>query len=103
MRQRRRRRGGRRRGRCWGGGAHPVSSAPRRGGVRGRCELATMPEADLVLIGLVGAAGLRPALAAIEAGKDIAVASKEILVMAGGGGRGGGRGERGGGGPGGRG
>lgn len=45
--------------------------------------LATLPEADLVLISIVGTAGLRPALAAIEAGKDIAVASKEILVMAG--------------------
>ena len=45
--------------------------------------LATMPEADLVLIAIVGTGGLRPALAAIEAGKDIAVASKEILVMAG--------------------
>lgn len=46
-------------------------------------ELATLPEADMVLIAIVGVAGLRPALAAIEAGKDIAVASKEILVMAG--------------------
>jgi len=46
-------------------------------------ELATLPDADLVLIAIVGTAGLRPALAAIEAGKDIAVASKEILVMAG--------------------
>jgi 1-deoxy-D-xylulose-5-phosphate reductoisomerase len=46
-------------------------------------ELATLPEADLVLIAIVGTAGLRPALAALEAGKDIAVASKEILVMAG--------------------
>ncbi|MDQ3621663.1 MAG: 1-deoxy-D-xylulose-5-phosphate reductoisomerase [Verrucomicrobiota bacterium] len=46
-------------------------------------ELATLPEADLVLIAIVGTGGLRPALAAIEAGKDIAVASKEILVMAG--------------------
>src|SRR5204862_1360835 len=46
-------------------------------------ELATLPEADLVLIAIVGTAGLRPALAAIEAGKDLAVASKEILVMAG--------------------
>ncbi len=46
-------------------------------------ELATLPEADMVLIAIVGTGGLRPALAAIEAGKDIAVASKEILVMAG--------------------
>lgn len=46
-------------------------------------ELATLPEADIVLIAIVGTAGLKPALAAIEAGKHIAVASKEILVMAG--------------------
>ena len=46
-------------------------------------ELVTLPEADLVLIAIVGTAGLKPALAAIEAGKDLAVASKEILVMAG--------------------
>jgi len=46
-------------------------------------ELATMPEADMVLISIVGTAGLAPALAAIRAGKAIAVASKEILVMAG--------------------
>ena len=52
-------------------------------GEGGLVELATLPEADMVLIAIVGVAGLRPALAAIEAGKDIAVASKEILVMAG--------------------
>jgi 1-deoxy-D-xylulose-5-phosphate reductoisomerase len=52
-------------------------------GPEGLIELATLPEADVVLIAIVGTAGLRPALAAIEAGKDIAVASKEILVMAG--------------------
>jgi len=46
-------------------------------------ELATLPEADMVLIAIVGTAGLKPALAAIEAGKDLAIASKEILVMAG--------------------
>lgn len=46
-------------------------------------ELATMPGADLVLVAIVGTAGLAPALAAIEAGKDLAVASKEILVLAG--------------------
>ena len=53
------------------------------GGPEGLIELATMPEADMVLISIVGTAGLAPALAAIRAGKDIAVASKEILVMAG--------------------
>lgn len=54
-----------------------------RTGEEGLVELATLPEADLVLVAIVGVAGLKPALAAIEAGKDIAVASKEILVMAG--------------------
>ncbi len=52
-------------------------------GEEGLCEISTMAEADMVLIAIVGTAGLRPALAAIEAGKDLAVASKEILVMAG--------------------
>ena len=52
-------------------------------GTEGLLELATLPEADVVLIAIVGTAGLLPALAAIRAGKDIAVASKEILVMAG--------------------
>lgn len=52
-------------------------------GEAGLIELATLPAADMVLIAIVGTGGLRPALAAIEAGKDIAIASKEILVMAG--------------------
>jgi 1-deoxy-D-xylulose-5-phosphate reductoisomerase len=52
-------------------------------GAEGLVRLATMPEADIVLIAIVGTEGLQPALAAIRAGKDIAVASKEILVMAG--------------------
>jgi 1-deoxy-D-xylulose-5-phosphate reductoisomerase len=52
-------------------------------GNEGLIELATLPAADIVLIAIVGTAGLQPALAAIRAGKDIAIASKEILVMAG--------------------
>jgi 1-deoxy-D-xylulose-5-phosphate reductoisomerase len=52
-------------------------------GVDGLLKLATLPGADIVLIAIVGTAGLQPALAAIRAGKDIAIASKEILVMAG--------------------
>ena len=52
-------------------------------GEEGLIALATHEEADLVLVSIVGTAGLRPALAAIRAGKDLAVASKEILVMAG--------------------
>ena len=46
-------------------------------------EIACLADADMVLVAIVGTGGLRPALAAIEAGKDLAVASKEILVMAG--------------------
>jgi 1-deoxy-D-xylulose-5-phosphate reductoisomerase len=52
-------------------------------GAEGLLKLATLPGADIVLVAIVGTAGLQPALAAIRAGKDIAVASKEILVMAG--------------------
>jgi 1-deoxy-D-xylulose-5-phosphate reductoisomerase len=52
-------------------------------GENGLIKLATLPGADIVLIAIVGTAGLKPALAAIRAGKDIAIASKEILVMAG--------------------
>jgi 1-deoxy-D-xylulose-5-phosphate reductoisomerase len=53
------------------------------GGIEGLCELAVLAEADIVLIAVVGTAGLQPALAALAARKDIALASKEILVMAG--------------------
>jgi 1-deoxy-D-xylulose-5-phosphate reductoisomerase len=52
-------------------------------GEAGLLEIASLPNADMVLVAIVGTGGLRPALAAIEAGKDLAVASKEILVMAG--------------------
>jgi 1-deoxy-D-xylulose-5-phosphate reductoisomerase len=49
----------------------------------GLVEIACLTNADMVLVAIVGTGGLRPALAAIKAGKDLAVASKEILVMAG--------------------
>ena len=52
-------------------------------GEEGLIELSTLSGADLVLVAIVGTAGLRPALAAIDCGKDLAIASKEILVMAG--------------------
>ena len=52
-------------------------------GENGLIEIACLDEAEMVLVAVVGTGGLRPALAAIEAGKDLAVASKEILVMAG--------------------
>jgi 1-deoxy-D-xylulose-5-phosphate reductoisomerase len=60
------------------GGETEVCSGPE-----GLIRLATLPAAEIVLIAIVGTGGLQPALAAIRAGKDIAVASKEILVMAG--------------------
>lgn len=46
-------------------------------------EIATMPEADIVLNSLMGMRGLEPTMAAIEAGKDIAFANKETLVVGG--------------------
>jgi 1-deoxy-D-xylulose-5-phosphate reductoisomerase len=52
-------------------------------GEAGLREIASRVASDMVLIAIVGTGGLRPALSAIEAGKDLAVASKEILVMAG--------------------
>ncbi|HEV2965862.1 MAG TPA: 1-deoxy-D-xylulose-5-phosphate reductoisomerase, partial [Chthoniobacterales bacterium] len=52
-------------------------------GENGLREIARLEGADMVLIAIVGTAGLHPALDAIETGKDLAVASKEILVMAG--------------------
>lgn len=52
-------------------------------GIAGLSELAALPDADTVLIAVVGTAGLQPALAAIAARKTIALASKEILVLAG--------------------
>jgi 1-deoxy-D-xylulose-5-phosphate reductoisomerase len=53
------------------------------GGPSGLAALAAMPDADVVLVAVVGTAGLEPALAALAAGKDLALASKEILVLAG--------------------
>src|SRR6266508_1752306 len=52
-------------------------------GEEGLREIACLTNAEMVLVAIVGTGGLRPTLAAIEAGKDLAVASKEILVMAG--------------------
>lgn len=52
-------------------------------GVEGLCELASLPEADMVLNSVVGMVGLRPTLAAIAAGRDVALANKETLVAGG--------------------
>ena len=52
-------------------------------GMDGLCTLAAMPEADMVLNAVVGMVGLRPTLAAVEAGHDVALANKETLVAGG--------------------
>jgi len=52
-------------------------------GTEGLIAVATHPQADMVMAALVGAAGLPPTLAAIRAGKTIALANKEALVIAG--------------------
>ena len=52
-------------------------------GLAGLTFLAQLPEADTVLVAVVGTAGLEPALAALASGKNLALASKEILVLAG--------------------
>jgi 1-deoxy-D-xylulose-5-phosphate reductoisomerase len=53
------------------------------GGAEGLVQTATMLKADLVISAIVGGAGLLPTLAAIKAGKSIALANKEPMVMAG--------------------
>jgi len=53
------------------------------GGRGALLEIAALPEADLVVTSLVGFAGLEPTIRAIQAGKDIALANKETLVVAG--------------------
>jgi len=64
-----------------GGGFPPGTKL--HGGMAGLIELAQLPGADVVLVAVVGTTGLEPALAALAAGKDLALASKEILVLAG--------------------
>ena len=52
-------------------------------GSEGLTKMVEETDADMVLVAIVGTAGLAPALAALRCGKDLAVASKEILVLAG--------------------
>lgn len=52
-------------------------------GEAGLCEIAAHPDVDAVMAAIVGAAGLRPTLAAVEAGKRVLLANKEALVMSG--------------------
>ena len=52
-------------------------------GEPGLCDVARFPECDLVISAIVGGAGLKPTLAAIQAGRQVALANKEPMVMAG--------------------
>lgn len=52
-------------------------------GMKGLCDVAAYDKAEMVLTAIVGMIGVEPTLAAIEAGKDIALANKETLVTAG--------------------
>ena len=52
-------------------------------GEQGLCQVAADPQVDAVMAAIVGAAGLRPTLAAVEAGKKVLLANKEALVMSG--------------------
>ena len=53
------------------------------GGSDALVEISTLVAADIIVLGVVGACGLKPALAAIEMGKEIALANKELLVLGG--------------------
>lgn len=59
---------------------HPVEVSY---GAEGCCRAAAVPNADIVVAALPGSTGLLPTFAAVEAGKDVALATKEVLVMAG--------------------
>ena len=52
-------------------------------GMDGLLEIATMEESEILVTAIVGMIGIRPTIAAIKAGKDIALANKETLVTAG--------------------
>ena len=65
--------------------AHPADSngAAVLTGEAGLIELATHPDVDMVVVATTGHAGFAPTLAALQAGKQVALANKEALVMAG--------------------
>jgi len=54
-----------------------------KAGIEALCEVVVLPHLSMVLTALVGFSGLKPTIAAIKAGKDIALANKETLVVAG--------------------
>ena len=53
------------------------------GGIEGMAEAASAPETDILICAVAGADGLLPVIAALKAGKQVAIASKEVLVLAG--------------------
>jgi 1-deoxy-D-xylulose-5-phosphate reductoisomerase len=63
--------------------AAPADGPRVLGGEAGLVELATHPDVDIVVVATTGHAGFAPTLAALEAGKEVALANKEALVMAG--------------------
>ena len=72
---------------CLSGNVSEVPSAPNNAdllrGSSGLEELAALPEADVILIAVVGSAGLLPTLTAIQGGNDVILANKEALVVGG--------------------
>lgn len=63
-----------------------VAAAQRIGalaGIEGMVQLATAPDVDLVVVSVAGMVGIRPTIAALKAGKQVALASKEVLVAGG--------------------
>src|SRR5947208_10328964 len=64
--------------------ASAPNDGPRMlGGEAGLAELASHPDVDMVVVATTGHAGFAPTLAALEAGKEVALANKQALVMAG--------------------
>lgn len=61
----------------------PHTALFARDGMDGLMRLATLPEADTVLVATTGTVGLRPTIAALEAGKSVGLANKETLVLGG--------------------
>lgn len=69
-----------------GAAMYDPAAASSRGipsGIEAICDLVRRPEVDIVVVSVAGVVGLLPTLAAIESGKQIALASKEVLVAAG--------------------
>ncbi|MBI4651175.1 1-deoxy-D-xylulose-5-phosphate reductoisomerase [Candidatus Desantisbacteria bacterium] len=52
-------------------------------GMDGLMEISSLPEVKMLVVALVGAVGLKPSMAGIKTGKDLALANKEVMVMAG--------------------